>query len=148
MSKLKSIPKAQKAAEPGRVSHTVLHREHKRWMSENAMWREDIAAWQRELKQASAHLSQVEKALRAQEKALQVHAGVIRCYEQDMASHEHALAEFERGKSGDELLAMTVSHEKEAKKHYEQRQAHERIKTYQHKFVGQCNALLKVLAAM
>jgi len=148
MPKVTTKANSRKAPGPEKTSHLVLHREHKRWLSENAMWRQDIAVWQRELKQARAQLSQVEKALRAQEKALQSHAAAIRCYEQDMAEHEHALADFERGQSGDALLAMAVSHEKEAKKHYEQRQAHERIKAYQHKLVGQCHALCKVLTAM
>lgn len=148
MLKISTKSNSRRPAEPGKASHLVLHREHKRWMSENTMWRQDIAAWQRELKQARADLAEIEKALRAQEKALQTHAAAIRCYEQNMAEHEHALAEFERGQSGDKLLAMSASHEKEAKKHYQQRQAHERVKAYQHKLVGHCQALCKVISSM
>ncbi|MGD9715396.1 MAG: hypothetical protein AB7V46_25585 [Thermomicrobiales bacterium] len=141
MLKISTKSNSRRAAEPGKASHLVLHREHKRWMSENTMWRQDIAAWQRELKQARADLAEIEKAL-------QTHAAAIRCYEQNMAEHEHALAEFERGQSGDKLLAMSASHEKEAKKHYQQRQAHERVKSYQHKLVGHCQALCKVISSM
>lgn len=130
------------------TSHALMHREHAQWRSEDELWRDDIAAWQKELKAALADLAQVEKALREHEKALEVHAAAIRCYEQASAAHEHLLAEYERGNSGDTLVALVQEHQKTADKHVQQRAAHERIKKHHHAAIARCQVLLKALASM
>jgi hypothetical protein len=130
------------------TSHALMHREHRQWHSENELWRDDIATWQKELKTALADLAQVEKALREHEKALEVHAAAIRCYEQDAAAHEHLLAEFESGGTGDKLVALVQAHQTGADKHAQQRSVHERIKKHHHIVIARCNLLLKALASV
>ena len=41
---------------------------------------------------------------------LRKHAAAIRLYEQDFTAHEHALAEYERGESGEELVQLAEIH--------------------------------------
>ena len=130
------------------TSHALMHREHRQWLSEDELWRGDIASWQNELKTALTDLAQVEKALREHERALEVHAAAIRCYEQDAAAHEHLLAEYEQGETGEKLIALVHAHQKGADKHAQQRAVHERIKKHHHMVIARCTLLLKALASM
>ena len=127
------------------VTHATMHCDHKQWISENDMWRCDISSWQEELRQAASHLAEVEAALKEHEKALQVHAAAIRLRQQDLAAHERALAEYEGGETGAELIALAQSHGTEASKHSQQRDAHERIKRHHHAVIAQVNSLRKAL---
>lgn len=124
-------------------SHATMHHDHRQWLSDNNMWRCDIANWQQEFKKAAADRKQIEAALKEHEQALQVHAASIRLREQDLAAHEHALAEYEQGEAGAQLISLAQSHEKEARKHAQQRDAHERIKRHHHEVLAQINRLHK-----
>jgi hypothetical protein len=123
-----------------------MHQDHKRWLSDNDMWRCDISAWQEEFKKAAADLKQIGAAIKEHEKALQVHAAAIRLREQQLAGHEHALAEYERGETGTDLIPLAKAHEKEAAKHAQQHDAHERIKKNHHNVIAQVSLLKKALA--
>lgn len=114
------------------TTHLEMHREHGQWMSEHVQWRHDIASWQREVQQALDDLPKLEGALREHEKTLQTHASAVRLYEQELAQHEHALADFERGGAGEELVAMSQGHGREAAKQFEQRADHEARKRNHH----------------
>ena len=46
------------------VTHTTMHQDHKRWLSDNDMWRCDISAWQEEFKNAAAQLKEIESAVK------------------------------------------------------------------------------------
>jgi hypothetical protein len=122
-----------------------MHQDHKKWLSDNNMWRCDISAWQEEFKKAAAGLKQIESALREHEKALQTHAAAIRLREQELDAHEHALAEYERGEPGAELISLAKAHEKEAARHARQHDAHERIKKHHHEVITQLKLLYKAL---
>jgi hypothetical protein len=128
------------------VTHATMHQDHRQWLSDNDMWRCDISAWQEEFKTAAAELKQIESVIKEHEKALQVHAAAIRLRQQDLAAHEHVLAEYERGDTGAELISQAKGHEKEAAKHGQQRDAHERIKKHHHEVIAQLNVLRKTLA--
>lgn len=123
------------------VTHATMHHDHRQWLSDNDMWRCDIANWQQEFKKVAADLKQIEAALKEHEQALQVHAAAIRLREQELAAHEHALAEYERGETGAELISLAQSHEKEARKHAQQCDAHERIKRHHHEVVAKVGLL-------
>jgi hypothetical protein len=62
-----------------------------------------------------------------------------------LREHEHALAEFERGGPGDELLVMAKSHKENAEQHAQQREGHERLKKRHHTVVAHWSLLLKAL---
>jgi DNA-nicking Smr family endonuclease len=123
-----------------------MHQDHKKWLSDNDMWRCDISAWQEEFRQAAADLKEIETAVKEHEKALQTHAAAIRLREQELAAHEHALAEYERGETGAALIALVKTHEKEAAKHAQQNDAHERIKRHHHEVIAHVSLLRKALA--
>jgi hypothetical protein len=128
------------------VTHATMHHDHTQWLSENDMWRCDISAWQEEFRKAAADLKEIEATLKEHEKALQVHAAAIRLRGQELASHEHALAEYERGETGTELIPLAQAHDKEAAKHTQQHDAHERIKRHHHTVMAQVSMLHKAVA--
>ena len=74
--------------------------------SGNDLWLDDLANWEANVGQAIKDLPRLEKALREQADVLRKHAARIRLYEQDVSMHEHALADYERGESGEELIQM------------------------------------------
>jgi chromosome segregation ATPase len=124
-----------------------MHRDHCQLRNEDDLWRLEIAAWQRELETARKDLSKLEAALREHDKALQTHAAAIRAYEADVGEHEHALAAFEQGGSGGELIDMAKAHEAEVAQQNQRRQAHERIKRHHHALMAQWNLLLKAMGS-
>jgi hypothetical protein len=128
------------------VTHATMHQDHKRWLSDNDMWRCDISAWQEEFKNAAAQLKEIEPAVKEHERALQTHAAAIRLRGQELSAHEHALAEYELGEIGTELIPLAKAHEKEAAKHAQQQDAHERIKRNHHNVIAQVSLLKKALA--
>ena len=126
-------------------SHLEMHRDHQLWLSENNAWRVDICNWQEEQRHAETQLAEVEEALQEHKIVLQTHAAAIRARQEQLAGHEHALAACERGQIGPELATLTNSHDEEAAKHSQQREAHERIKRHHHGVIAQVNMLHKVL---
>jgi len=114
------------------ATHATMHHDHRQWVSDNDMWRCDIANWQQELKKAEIDFKQVEEAFKAHERALQTHAAAICLRQQELATHEHALAEYQRGNLGAGLVPLGQSHDQEAGKHAQQSEAHERIKRHHH----------------
>ena len=127
------------------VNHAQMHEQHCEMRSEDDLWRLEIASWQRELENAMTGLKTPEAALKAHEKSLEIHAATIRAYEGDAAEHEHALAAFERGGSGGELVDMARGHSEELACHESRRQVHERIKRHHHTTMAQWNLLLKAI---
>lgn len=130
--------------------HNAMHQDHRLWEGEIQFWRDNIAEWQKELSHARGRIQELEAAIRAQEEALRQYAASIRLDEQQTDEHEHALAEFERGGLGENLLELSTKHLAEAKRHAEQREKHEALKRRHHRFIARCDALvdsLKDLAA-
>jgi hypothetical protein len=123
----------------------TMHNEHRFWESEISLWRDDLRAWQEELAKAQGELKQLEKALEDHAHALRTHASALRLDEQTFDGHEHALAAYERGGEGAELLQMTRQHVEEGGRHAEHRAAHERLKRLHHGVMAHWNLLLKSL---
>jgi len=113
-------------------THATMHQDHRQWVSDNDMWRCDIANWQQELKEAAIEVKKVEEAFKSHEQALQTHAAAIRLRQQELAAHEHALAEYQRGNFGAAQIPLSQTHEQEAAKHAQQSEAHEGIKRHHH----------------
>jgi hypothetical protein len=127
------------------TAHVEMHGEHQQWLSDNSMWRDDLTLWQKEIDQALDGLSKLEEALREHGKGLQSHLEMIGAEEQELKAHEHALAEFERGGPGDQLLEMVKSHQEHAGKHGQQRQVHEELKKRHHTVMAYWSLLHKAL---
>lgn len=128
------------------TTHTSMHNEHRLWEKETGFWRDDIRAWQHELARSLSALKEIEEVLNKFEKTVQAHAAAIRLDELDIDGHEHALAEFEKGGSGESLIPLAGKHLEEAARHAQHRAAHERIKRRHHAIMALFSALLKGLA--
>ncbi len=90
-------------------------------------------------------MRKLEEALREHRRTLQTHLEAITAEEQALKDHEYALAEYERGGPGDGLLDMARTHQENASKHAQQRQAHERLKKQHHTVMAHWSLLLKAL---
>jgi hypothetical protein len=112
------------------------------------MWRDDLVIWEREIEQALADSKQLEDALRAHRKALQDHLEATGAQEQTLYKHERALAEYERGGPGEDLLPMAKVHKENAEKHAKHAAAHERLKRHHHTVMAHWSLLLEALARM
>jgi hypothetical protein len=125
------------------TSHLEMHREHLRWRAQNDMWRDDLANWEREAQAALKALPKVEEILRKHLDGLRRHAAAIRINEQEFSAQEHALSEYERGDTGQELIELakrfdrsneTITHQKE--KHEKIKHRHYRLMTRWNRHLG------------
>lgn len=126
--------------------HTEMSGEHKQWQSDNCMWRDDLARWQKQAEQAIAALKSLEESLQKHRKALQLHQLAIATEEQELKVHEHAMAEFERGGAGENLLEMVGPHKEGASKHNARKEAHARLKKHHHAVMASWSALEQALS--
>lgn len=129
------------------LPHTNMHNDHRLWESEISLWRDDLRSWQQELAKAQGQVKNLEKALEEHAHILRTHASTLRLEEQISDAHEHALADFEKGGEGEELLEMSRQHREEAGRHAEHRAAHEHLKRLHHSILAHWNLLLKALSA-
>jgi hypothetical protein len=123
----------------------TMHADHRLWDREAGFWRDDIRAWQHELAAASSDLKSLEAALQKHGEAIRTHAAAIRLAEQDVDGHEHALTEFEKGGSGEDLIPLASKHLDEAAWHARQRAAHEGLKRRHHAIMALWQSLMKAL---
>lgn len=123
----------------------TMHDEHRYWESEISLWRDDLRAWQNELATAERELKLLEKALADHAQALRLHGSSLRLDEQEFESHEHEIAEFEKGAEGEELFEMACRHCAQGEQHTEHRVAHEQLKRRHHNIIAHWNVLLKTL---
>ncbi len=128
------------------TTYATMHSDHRQWSSDNDMWRCDISKWQEDLKRGIAELRKSEPGFREHETALRVHAAAIRLRGQELAEHEHSLAEYARGENEAKLSFLAKAHEKEAAKHLQQREAHERIKRHHRDLIAHVRSLHNALA--
>jgi hypothetical protein len=113
------------------------------WFSENSFWRDDIASWQRETNDAIRQLGMLHDVLDTHNKKLRQHAASIRLHEQRQAEHESALARFESGGSGQELIGMARAHQEEWNKQAELRELHETLKRRQHEMMARFHTFVR-----
>jgi hypothetical protein len=123
-----------------------MHQEHARWRADNNLWRDDLAAWQKEVHDAIDQLPELEKAIERHAQLLQTHAASVRLYEQDAASHEHLLAEYERGESPEALIKLAQAHQEAAHQHAKQCESHEGLKNQQHRLMTKWRQLFTALS--
>jgi hypothetical protein len=128
------------------ADHVRLHADHLLWFSENSLWRDDISSWQREVDEAVRQLGTLRDAFDKHHEKLRKHAASIRLHEQRQAEHECALAKYERGGSGQELVQMARAHQDESTKQAELRDLHENLKRRHHEMIAQLHAFLRSIA--
>lgn len=113
-------------------AHIEMHRDHVHWLDAIALWREEIGLWNEEYDRALADLASLETALRKHAKAIADHLEELNAQEGRVRAHEHALAEFESGGRGEDLITLAKTHKEEEASHARKRAAHERIKKHYH----------------
>ncbi|HVX63053.1 MAG TPA: hypothetical protein VHC19_20695 [Pirellulales bacterium] len=127
-------------------THNEMHSDHRLWDSEATLWEDDIQIWEGELNAALAEMKQLEEVLAEHRKGLESHAEAIRAARADRATHEHALAKYEHGETGEDLVVLAQKHEAEAEHRAELRQTHERVKRHHHTVMAHWRLLFKALS--
>ncbi len=127
-------------------THQDMHREHQQWVSEAALWQEEVELWHKQGDKALADLTRLETVLRQHARVLAEHAAAVKNQVERVRQHEHALADFEEGGRGDELLLLAKKHRAEAATHAQQRDAHRQIKQHHHAAMSAWNQVVKELA--
>ena len=125
--------------------HEELHHDHIVWKAELSKWRDDTALWKKEMCQAEVQIKELEKALKSHREALESHAASVQDRMRQTNKHESAIAAYETGEAGEDLPAMAVAHEQEAKSQDLQRKAHERIRRHHHSVMANWSLLLKTI---
>lgn len=126
-------------------AHIEMHCEHKHWREEIALSQEQINHWRQEFREALANAERLKDALKCHDEALQTHAAELDRECTRLQEHEHALAEYERGGTGQELIGMAKEHKAEAARQQERRSVHERIKKHHHALLAQWHLLFSAL---
>jgi hypothetical protein len=124
-----------------------MHTDHQQWTIDEALWEDEARIWRKEMDAALAELKKLETVLRGERAELDAHAQDIRGLRDTRASHEGALADYERGGGNGALIAMAKEHEREAEKHLQQRHAHERVKQHHHTVMAHWRLLFKALTS-
>jgi hypothetical protein len=110
------------------------------------MWHDDLRAWEQELREILKN-KELDTAVEKHLDALRTHAAAIRLYEQQAATHEHAIAAFEQGEPDGTLIEMSQKHAEEATRHAQQRDAHRRVRKHHAAVMSRWRALVKALNA-
>lgn len=128
------------------LSHLEMHTDHKQWTSKETLWEDEARIWLDEIDTALAEAKKLESTLCEHRKALEAHVETLHSMRQNRTPHERALAEFEEGGQGENLIAMASAHEHEAERHYQLYQVHERVKRHHHTAVAYWRLLFKSLS--
>lgn len=128
------------------LSHFEMHTDHKQWTSKETLWQDEARIWLDEMDKALAEAKKLETILNEHRSALQAHLEKVHSLRQHRVPHEHALAEYEQGGDGGNLIAMASKHEHEAEEHYQLYQEHERVKRHHHTAVAYWRLLFKALS--
>ena len=127
------------------ADHLEMHFEHKQLLNEIALWQEQLTYWRKELREATAEIDRLKASLKCHDEALQKHAEHLECECTRLQEHEHALVEYERGGTGQELIALAQKHTNELARQLNRRAVHERIKRHHHSLMAQWRLLFDAL---
>lgn len=126
--------------------HEELHHSHVIWKAELGLWHDEVALWKKEIADAELHLRDLERALKVHREALEAHSLSVHNRTLHTNQHESAIAAYEAGETGEDLPAMAVAHDREAKSQDLQRKAHERVRRHHHSVMANWSLLLKAIA--
>ena len=125
------------------LTHAEMHQEHTAWKSERQLWCDEMEYWGREVERVLAELTAVASALREHRDDVQTQCESVKLLEEGPSGHEHELAEFERGETNPELIAMAQKHQEAAHGHQRAKMAYETLKGRHHKLMARWNQLSK-----
>ncbi|HWB14622.1 MAG TPA: hypothetical protein VG826_35695 [Pirellulales bacterium] len=128
------------------LSHVEMHSDHKQWTSKETLWEDEARIWLNEIDAALADAKKLETVLREHRTAMEAHVEKVGGLRQGRAAHEHALAEYEKGGCGEDLIAMAPKHEQEAEKHYQLYQEHERVKRHHYTALAYWQLFLRAMS--
>ena len=127
------------------ATHVQMHGDHKLWLSESAFWHDELKVWHDEVQRALGEVNQLAKALRDHAAALNEHGRDINRNDDTVQMHEAAIASWEHGAPGGELVAMTAAHDAEADQRTTLREVQQRIRKYHYSLLAQWNLLLTAI---
>jgi hypothetical protein len=122
-----------------------LHRDHRKWHSENSLWRDELRNWQYELYRATEGIAQLKSDLDAHGNALANHAAVIRLYDDELRKHELALARQTEDSRNEGPAVMSDEHALDEQHHHDRLVNHQRVKEHHHNVMKHLRGLLKAL---
>lgn len=125
--------------------HMEMHCDHQHRLNEIGLWQEQLNHWRGELQESLRNMERLQTALTCHEQALQKHAQELDHDCTSLHEHEHALAEFERGETGMDLVSLAQKHRDERSRQDERRAVHERIKKHHHSLMAQWHLLFGAL---
>jgi len=126
-------------------THASIHHDHRQWNSEMTSWRDDLRQWSSEVKAAQT-LAQI--GLQKHLALLESHGDAIQLGEQEVALHEHTLAEHQQ--AGDTATTpldapLLKAHHQRAAATEQLRQVHDQLKHRHHEIVTKLAALNRSL---
>ncbi len=127
------------------ADHQAMHAAHACWQNDNALWHEELKLWQDELAETRRELADVSAAIERHAKKLVEHGAALTLYGQEAPVHDHALAEFERGSSGQALPELAGKHQEAEQQHAAIRSVHEQLKRRHHRLVARCSLVHKAI---
>lgn len=135
-------------AESATELHAEMHSDHLRWASDSTEWQDDLAEWQKEIRSVLAGLKELQKTLEEQFAALVKQSEEIGQLCQERATHERALAAFERGETSEELVVDAASHQAQAERYQQLKLSHAGIKQWQRTLLSEWERLHKAVFGM
>ncbi len=107
-----------------------MHKDHINWVSEIEMWEQDIRMWYQELEALRNALTSIKEACEEHEKGLDAHLRSIKRQHGSVQLAESYLAMIEPGGYPD--ADLNTKHEEKRRLQIIHRDAHDRLKRYQH----------------
>jgi hypothetical protein len=123
------------------VVNEAMHKDHLAWRSDNNFWCNELRHWQYDFYKAKGDLARLETLIDDHERALANHAAAIRFYEEQLQSHEHAMASGAAGAKDE--MTVVYHHDQEAVRHRDQLAHHRRIKAHHYNVMKHWRSLLK-----
>jgi hypothetical protein len=129
-------------------THLDMHCEHQRWLSDVLFWAEEADLWRKRNRKAADDLGRLAGRLKQYADEIGGHLAELIAHARHVEAHEHALAAFEGGHGGEDLLPLAKEHREEATRHERQRHAHAEIKARHHLLMAEWSRLLEEVARL
>jgi hypothetical protein len=126
--------------------HITMHNQHRTWEKDVRQWRDDLEAWKLELVESQRDVMRLQEAMTNHAQALESHTAGLLKEEAEWTAHEDALAEYERGGAGAELLPMVAQHQDELSQHRNSRDIHEKLKRQHYAMMAHLRLLLNAFS--
>lgn len=122
--------------------HQKMHEQHLEWGKATDTWQVDIDHWKKGLQAALQDLDTIREAVQSSLTALEHHAESVWEHQQRLKAHEAVVCEEAKAASNQTDKDWSATHDAESARHERLRDAHERIKHYEHAVLAEVKRLL------